>query len=239
MTTFCDLETSPASAKCLKCAVITPIGPGHERLVADAEASVAAAARANPGPFNEVLFLRMPDLEGMHGRSRCRNEGIDHALAKGIDWIFFLDADDLMALDAFASVGHYIQDYDGVFGLIAESKIGSGYVTLRPKQLGPTTNIADILRHDPFLTLQMGHFVRTKAAAAILFDVNMDPGEDFKYYLDLWKQFRCAKIDRFFFVNRRGAHSTGPRSANGAIWRKAVTQVFEEFCSRHSLNTAT
>jgi hypothetical protein len=220
------------------CLVITPIGPGHEILVREAQASVEGAFRANPGPFSHVLFMGLPDRDGAQGRSRRRNEGIDFALANGFEWIFFLDADDLMAGDAFTAAAPHLDGTDAVFGLIAEQKNGAQPM-LRPRQLGPTTALADVLASDPFLSLQMGHFVRTKAAAAIRFDESMDTGEDFKYYLELWQQFRCAKINRVFFLNRRGLHSTGPRSAHGGNWRQAVAQVFAEFCARHAVTLSS
>jgi hypothetical protein len=228
-------EGSPAQIQHLKCAVITPIGPGHGDLVRAAIVSVQEAFRTNRGPFTDVILVPMPDFTGEHGRSRRRNDGIDYALANGIDWIFFLDADDIMAPNAFACLAPYVQEYDAIFGLIAESRVGApDQVKLRTNQLGATTDLSDILRYDPFLTLQMGHFVRTKAAAAIRFDVKMDTGEDFKYYLNLWDQYRCAKINQILFINRRGSHSTGPRSADGGSWRNAVKRVFEEFHSRHA-----
>lgn len=223
----------------LKCGVITPVGPGHEDLANQAQASVEAAFKENPGPFSELIFLRRLDLNGERGRSRSRNDAIDAALAQGVDWLFFLDADDLMAPGAFGSVASYIEETDAIFGLIAEAKFGDeNNINLRANQLGATANICDILFHDPFLTLQMGHFVRTEVAAKIRFDVDMDAGEDFKYYLELWRQARARKIDRILFINRRGAHSSGPRSANGAAWRAAVDRVFDEFCTRHSISVS-
>jgi len=219
----------------LKCAVIIPIGPGHEVVVRSALASVEGAFRYNPGPFTEMIPVPMPDPAGEHGRSKRRNDGIDFALANNIDWIFFLDADDILVADTFASASPYTDDYDAIFGLIAESKVGTPeQATLRPGQLGPTTDLAEILRTDPFLSLQMGHFVRTSAAAAIRFDESMDTGEDFQYYLELWSRYRCAKIDRALFINRRGFHSTGPRSADGGSWRTTVLQLLETFRTNHT-----
>jgi glycosyltransferase involved in cell wall biosynthesis len=177
----------------------------------------------------------MPDLAGEYGRSRRRNDGIDYALANDLDWIFFLDADDVMAPHTFAAASSYIQDYDAIFGMIAESRLDTpGQMKIRENQLGPTTSIHDILQHDPFLTLQMGHFVRTKAAAEIRFDTSLDAGEDFKYYLELWSRYRCAKINHVLFINRRGSHSTGPRSADGGAWRNVVTRLISEFNSHHT-----
>lgn len=221
----------------LRCVVLVPFGPGHKDLVREAQASVEFAFSQNPGPFAEVIVLTLDDSEGKHGRSRRRNDGIAWALANGYDWIFFLDADDLMAANAFGEVTEHIADSEAIFGLIVE-QTGTADPQLRPGQLGATSQLGDILRHDPYLTLQMGHFVRAQSAAAIGFDTEMDTGEDFKYYLELWRRFRCRKIERALFVNRRGLHSHGPRAADGRKWRDAVARVFAEFCSQHSLQVS-
>jgi hypothetical protein len=222
--------SSSAAVASRKCAVIIPVGPGHEVIVRAALASVEGSFRLHPGPFTEMIPVLMPDPNGEHGRSQRRNDGIDYALANGIEWIFFLDADDIAVADTFACATPYIDEYDAIFGLIAESKVTTPQeATLRPNQLGPTTDLADILRTDPYLSLQMGHFVRTRAAAAIRFDTEMDTGEDFKYYLSLWSRFRCAKIDKVLFINRRGFHSTGPRSADGGRWRTTVLGLIQNF----------
>jgi hypothetical protein len=224
--------SSPTSADVLprKCAVIIPVGPGHEVVVRSALASVEGSFRLNPGPFTEMIPLLMPDPAGEHGRSQRRNDGIDYALANNIEWIFFLDADDIAVADTFACASPYIDEYDAIFGLIADCNVTTPQeAKLRPNQLGPTQDLADILRADPYFSLQMGHFVRTAAAAAVRFDTEMDTGEDFKYYLNLWSRFRCAKIDRVLFINRKGFHSTGPRSADGGRWRRTVLELIQNF----------
>jgi len=226
-------NSSSAAVPARKCAVIIPVGPGHEGVVRSALASVEGSFRIHPGPFTDVIPVLMPDPAGEHGRSQRRNEGIDYALSHNIEWIFFLDADDILVADTFACATPYVEEYDAIFGLIAESKVGTPQeAKLRSNQLGPTTDFADILRTDPFLSLQMGHFVRTSAAAAIRFDTAMDTGEDFKYYLGLWDRFRCAKIDKVLFINRRGFHSTGPRSADGTSWRTTVLGLMQDFRAR-------
>lgn len=218
----------------LRCVVLTPVGPGHQALAREAQASVEFAFSRNPGPFAEVHFVTLDDTEGKHGRSQRRNDGIAWAQANGYQWIFFLDADDLMAADALADAAPHVAGSDAIFGMIVEQTEGSE-PKLRPGQLGATSSLIDILRIDPYLSLQMGHFVRTSAAAAIGFDVGMDTGEDFRYYLELWRQFRCRKIECALFVNRRGRHSEGPRSADGQGWRTAVSGVFNAFCARHNI----
>jgi len=224
---------SEESTRPLKCIVITPVGPGHERLAEEARASVQAACETSLGPFSEISFVPLLDTEGKFGRSRRRNDGIRYAMANGFDWIFFLDADDLLLRDAFASVAPYVNTQDAVFGMIAELEAGSTEIKLREKQLGQSTSIADILRVDPMRSIQMGHFVRATVASAIGFDVALDTGEDFKYYLELWRQYRAIKIDKPLFINRIGIHAKGTKSANGWEWRAATNKVFEEFCARY------
>lgn len=214
----------------MKCAVIIPVGPGHDELSREAGASVERAFRENPGPFSEVATFRLNDTKGERGRSACRNLGVERAATDGFEWVFFLDADDVMAPGCFAAVKDHVADRDAIFGLIAETAGDVEAATLRPDQVRATDSFGDILRNDPTLTLQMGHFVRTEIVRGIRFDEAMDCGEDFKYYLDLWFRHRCRKIEEVLFVNRRGRHSTGPRSANGRQWSEAVRGVFGDFC---------
>jgi FkbM family methyltransferase len=82
--------------------------------------------------------------------------------------------------------------------------------------------IEDLLLFDPFLTLQMGHFVRAPVARSVRFDESLDAGEDFDYYLRLWSDYRCTKVAREFFINRHARRSTGPRSASAEDWGTAV-----------------
>ncbi|WP_431855061.1 glycosyltransferase [Azospirillum sp.] len=212
----------------MKCAVITPVGPGHDSDYASCRQSVETAWAANQGPFQALEILPMWDLEGRHGRSARRNDGIDQAVAMGCDWIFFLDADDLMASWAFERFARYADAHDAVWGLICENVYGTDSIAFREGQLPATDRLADILTAHPVHTLQMGHFVRSSAAAAVKFDVAMNCGEDFKYYLALWRSFRCAKVEDVFFINRRGHHSTGPRSADGAAWERAVLDLLRQ-----------
>lgn len=214
----------------MKCAVITPVGPGHEEAYQVCLNSIEAAWNYGHGPFNALEIIPMWDLEGQHGRSARRNSGIGEALALGCDWLFFLDADDLMNMGAFAAFAKYCDRYDAVWGNICENVFGSDQIKLRENQLVATERMEDILVSPPYLTLQMGHFVRAECAASVGFDTTMDTGEDFKYYLGLWSRFRCAKVAEVFFINRRGAHSTGPRSADGAQWNRAVERVVLDYC---------
>lgn len=209
----------------MKCLVITPVGPGHEELADACRQSVRRAVAASTGPFSSILHLAVDDTSGRIGRSAARNLGIGKALETGIDWLFFLDADDLMAESAFSAVQPHIGDYDAIWGQICEIPPESDVPRLRPGQIAAISSFDDLLRHPPYLTLQIGHFVRSALAASIGFDQNLDCGEDFAFYCEEWSRGRCGKIGDVLFINRRGRHSQGPRSADGRLWTAAVESL--------------
>lgn len=207
----------------MKVAVITPVGPGHESVYVECQKSIASAWAKNQGPFKDLILIPQWDLEGSFGRSERRNSGIQQAKDMGCDWLFFLDADDIMTPFAFEDVGKYTSEYDAIWGYICETQFNdASNIKLRENQLRPTAAISDILTTDPFLSIQMGHFVKTSVAVKVGFDESMDTGEDFKYYLSVWRFHKACKTSGVFFVNVRGNHSHGPRSANGRDWRIAV-----------------
>ena len=210
----------------MKLAIITPVGPGHDMLAREALGSIAQAAKHSQGPFDDIKFIRMEDPEGEFGRSLTRNMGVLEAEEAGCEWVFFLDADDLMTDHAFVAMEDYM-NYDAVWGQIYDVKPGENFARRRMEQV-PVDSVKDLLNHDPYLTLQMGHFVRTEIALNNPFNVEMDAGEDFEYYLRLWENYSCIKSDKIFFINRRGLNSQGPRSANGAVWRKSVKKVIQQ-----------
>jgi FkbM family methyltransferase len=211
------------------------VGPGHEYLAEDCIESVEEAFGKEPGPFSEMTVVRVDDTRGLLGRSAARNKGVADAQAQGADWIFFLDADDLMDRGAFGVMRGYHADHDAVWGLICELNQDEESFTVREGQLSSIERLEQVLINDPTLTLQMGHFVRTHVAVATPFDVALNCGEDFDYYLRLWAQFRCRKVATPLFINRRGFHSTGPRSATGRQWQEAVQSIIRARCKTANL----
>ena len=219
----------------MKCAVVVPVGPGHEYLAEDCIESVEEAFAKERGPFSEVTIIRVDDTQGLLGRSAARNKGVADAQTRGAEWIFFLDADDLMDGGAFGVMGAYHADHDAVWGLICELNQDEVSYTPREGQLPSIVRLEQLLVNDPTLTLQMGHFVRASVAAATPFDIALNCGEDFDYYLRLWAQFRCRKVATPLFINRRGFHSTGPRSATGRQWQEAVQSIIRARCETANL----
>ena len=220
----------------MKCAVITPIGPGHERLFHECNKSVQTAIQHSRGPFLEISTIVVNDTLGEKGRSAARNEAVRRAKSANIEWLYFLDADDLLFANAFDLIKSYANEYDAIWGNIVEVLPESNQITLRIPQIVTMHSIKELLLFDPYITLQMGHFVRTEVAVENPFNESMNTGEDFDYYLRVWSKFRCIKIKEPLFINRRGLHSVGPRSADGRHWRIAVEQRVEEYQKRYSVD---
>lgn len=219
----------------MKCAVVVPVGPGHEYLVEDCIESVQEAFATDRGPFAELSVVRVDDTQGLLGRSAARNKGVAEAQKQDAEWVFFLDADDSMHSGAFGVMTGYHADHDAVWGLICELSEDEESYRVRQGQLTSIDQIEQVLVNDPTLTLQMGHFVRTAVAAATPFDIALNCGEDFDYYLRLWSRFRCRKVATPLFINRRGFQSTGLRSASGRQWRDAVQSIIRTRCKAANL----
>jgi hypothetical protein len=154
--------------------------------------------------------------------------GIKQAALHDIDWIFFLDADDLMVPSAFEYVSPYLSKYDAIWGSIWVIEQNKNFARERLYQVPFLYSIEDVLFTDPFVTLQMGHFIKTKAATSTMFKETLDTSEDFDYYIRVWEKFKCIKIPLPFFYNRRGYHSQGPKSATGSEWRQQVEKILRE-----------
>ncbi len=202
----------------ITCAVIIPVGPGHEAIANDCIESVIRASKKR-GKFKKPAVITIDDTLGKYGRSRARNMGVQSA---NTDYVFFLDSDDLMHPKAFKYASQYL-DYDGIWGEIY-SFSGDEPATRRYGQVYPK-DFTELRFYDPTLTIQMGHFVRTEIALEFPFDEDMNTAEDFHYYLRVWKKYKCIKINKPLFYNRRGIHSQGPRSATGREWSEKVKEL--------------
>lgn len=140
------------------------------------------------------------------------------------DWLFFLDADDLMHPKALQAVEPYINEYDAIFGQIVE--MDSGCIRER-YQVPEIPDYRTLLSFDPYLMIQMGHFVRRDVFEKLKFDESMNCGEDWDYFLRLWKEYRATKISEPLMINCKGMHSKGPKSATGQEWVRVVEDMLE------------
>ncbi len=199
--------------------VIVPIGPGHDQIANEAITSVFMARDCHSGVFTDIQVRAIDDTKAKLGRSKARNMAVQESEA---DWLFYLDADDLLHPKAF---DNFMGGFDAIWGRIVEDREGCMLDRFQIPNIG---SFEDLIRYDPYYTIQMGHFIRREVAVKYPFDEEMNTGEDWHYYLRVWKAQKCAKIDKPFMVNRRGRHSTGPRAATGRDWMASVHAQIEK-----------
>ncbi len=210
----------------MDCTIIIPIGPGHQDLSKIALQSVMLASQ-DKGAFDNIHVIMGDDTQGKLGRSYARNKmalgpaedwmmgfttGEDQSQAFEAEWLFFLDADDLMCSEqtygesAFKVAQPYLDDYDCIWGAIYE--FHSANQIFRRKQVDRITTYKAYVKTPAPLSCQMGHFVRRSAFLEIGgFNEDLDVCEDVDLYLREWKELRCIKQEKPLFLNRRGAHS--------------------------------
>jgi FkbM family methyltransferase len=219
----------------MKCCVVVPVGPGHDVLFKECEHSARVAEQHSRGPFDTIEIIAVDDTQGLIGRSSARNQGVERASAAGAEWSFLIDADDLMAENAFAAVAPYIHHYDAIWGQISSIKFGETTATVRKPQVSKISNLIELMVHDPYQSIQMGHLVRTELARAYPFNTALDFGEDFDYYMRVWRHARCVKITEPLFINRIGKSARGPKSGDGLQWRPAVHRVISSYAQNYGL----
>lgn len=216
----------------MDCTVITPVGHGHQELAQQALQSVMMAAQYSPGPFDAIHIVVGDDTNNKRGRSATRNACVKGAASDNghifaeewmmvfsteedpsrvftSDWLFFLDADDVMCSpatygdSAFKVVEPYIEKYDCIWGTIHE--LHSNGQVIKRKQVERITTRKAFVKTPPVLACQMGHFVRREVFLG--FNEELNVCEDIDIYLREWRDLRCIKQEKPLFLNRRGAHT--------------------------------
>lgn len=205
----------------MDCTVIIPVGKGHEQIVNTAIGSVMMAAEEDRGPFENIHILA--GLDDGRGRSATRNTLLKKAVERMLvrstgedpldayrsEWLFFLDADDVMCNEniwgtsPFATVTPYLEDYDCVWGPIVEMDRKNN-IGLRI-QSGVLEGYKDFLFYPVFQSVQIGHFARRSTFPG--FNEELDFCEDVDLYIREWRDLHCVKQEIPLFINRRGHHT--------------------------------
>lgn len=220
-----------------KLTVITPVGPGHANVANEARASVTEAARFSDY-FTQVDHLLIDDSRGELGRSCARNQGI---LQTDAEWIFLLDADDLMLRDALCWFEPPKDDSCvAIFGSIyiqvladkafeGSYKQGDNYVMNALIAQHPLTRgWEDLINSDVIGTISMGAFFRRDALLDNLFLESLNAGEDFEFYLNLFSKFNFRKQSSPLVLARTKVPSAvGPRGYEQLDWKKACLPFVE------------
>jgi glycosyltransferase involved in cell wall biosynthesis len=197
----------------MKLVVITPVGPGHEKIVARAAASVHNAASNNAPWFTHVSHEIIPDHQGKIGRSAARNLAMRKN--KDADWFFFLDADDIMRPDAL----HFCRfDKVATFGAVF---LRAGFTA---DNVHPVT-WETIGKLGARGTLSMGFFL--KASTDIEFDESLDAGEDFDFYMRLpsFEKVKPPLVD----IGRDTPSAGGPRGYERLDWIAVCDRVVKKY----------
>ena len=199
----------------MKLAVITPVGPGHEKPAEQAIASLDKAIEyaRDKGRllFTRIHHVVIDDTEGLMGRSRARNEGMVDT-----DWYFFLDADDRMSREALT-----LNNFDAVATFGAVCLDGCVY----EKNVYPC-GWDEIAKHGATGTLNMGFFCRADVARNLRFNESMDKGEDFDFYMRLPS---FVKIESpLVEIGYHTPSAVGPRGYNEIDWIGVCDKVIRD-----------
>lgn len=220
----------------MRIAIITPIGPGHENLAKDLYASAAKAEM--PDDF-DIDMLAFDDTDGEAGRSTARNVASQSAYEQGFDWLFYVDADDLIDPRAFRILDNAVRvnpELDAIWGEIwaerayVNSKTGTIQST-RPRRFTGCVAPIDDFGHicaqpTPHGVFSVGHFVRAELWYRVGGWIQgWDVGEDHEF------NWACAAHARAFAkLNRRlvhirtyqpsagGPRGYGPQAGESASW---------------------
>ena len=206
----------------LICAVVTPVGPGHDIIFDECTASVKAARENNAGAFNKIEHLRIDDPLGKYGAGKARDVGSREAISLGSDWIFFLDADDVMTPNAFELITPYLDTYDAVWGAVCRLPVGRDNALIEHTAVPVCQNLYSIFNEGLDVCLTESHFMRASKATSVPFESG-DKGTDFLHHaFATWRDHRCVKISRPFAVRREGKASDNTRHLSADTRAEAV-----------------
>lgn len=199
------------------CAVIIPVGPGHEVYAVDAVASAWAAWHLGRGPFTDLAVVVIDDTRGEMGRSAARNRGMDE---NPTDWHFFLDADDQMMPGAF-----------GMVDLSSPATFGAVFTDGRTApENRPCVDRATLLEFGPRGTLSMGCFVR--GDLGLRFNADLDVGEDFDFYLRLPGFTKVS--GPLVNIGYSKPSAGGPRGYVDVSWMAACDEIIRKHKAAHA-----
>jgi glycosyltransferase involved in cell wall biosynthesis len=195
----------------VKCAVVIPVGPGHEALAERAYDSAMAAWKERIPAWSEMLAGLVLDTQGDLGRSAARNFGI--CAARDADWYFLLDADDLM--DPLAFTHPIPAGAKAMFGQMTfqdTNRDGIADDMENANVYGWGKNWRCLMANGARWTLSMGAFFHGPSLRAHLFREDLDYGEDWEFYLSFLAKHDWAKLDvPLAHIGNQHPSAGGPR----------------------------
>ena len=207
--------------------VLIPVGPGHEKLAIDARKSVLDADWPDGWKIDTYV---LEDHKGEVGRGRARNVLTYTAQQEGCDWVFYLDADDLVfpgAFRGFEVAVHVNPDLEAVWGEIWSERAWSAHGEIQMLDVrryrscrSPLSTFEELLAGGPHGNLCMGCFIRPSLWEKVGgFYEDWDVGEDHEFcYACCVHAASWAKLQRRFIKIRNWLPSAhGPRGYDMGI----------------------
>ena len=172
-------------------AFLIPVGPGHQKLVQDAMTSILDASW--PKGWRHDVFT-FDDTAGQFGRSFGRNALAERATREGADWLFFIDADDLLDPDAMVWVQDAITrrpELEAIWGQITRQRAWRGgdglvqrlEVMRSDDDVAPISDFASLLDLPGHSTLRVGNLLVPELFDRVGgFIDRLDVGEDHEFH---------------------------------------------------------
>ena len=184
-------------------AVITRVGSGEDTGFAETASSVQIAADHDRGRFADVSHLRIDDPRDVLGAARARNLGLAQAADVGADWVFFLDAGQMMMPDGFGLVAPALDAYDAIWGSSCLLDADTGNTSLIRKTIPGFESFPILLNQLNESWIGMPHFVKRDRAQSVSFSEDKDIPSELAYVLGLWRGGRCIKTAQPFAAVRQ------------------------------------
>lgn len=218
------------------CAVIIPIAPGCEARAAEAAYSVEFAFQTHPGLFSDVFIIRIDNNDKLEP-SKLIGHGAHLAYQQDIEWLCFLDGNDILYPYAFQNICDSVENHDAIFGLISEQLPDNRGIREQQPQIRKMGCIEDLIFNDPALTLSNSYFVRTQVAVAVGAIAQTD-GE-FGYRLRLWSRYRCCKVDATLSVQRPAEPAVRAATPPSTNTHRQLLDAYINFIAEQCSNAET
>jgi len=185
------------------------------------------------------------DADGKLGEGGARNAGV--RLADGADWVFLLDADDLMAPSAFSIPMPDRGVADAAYGCIRLQRMPSytkqEWATQEPRW-GAGKTWDDLMEKGSDRTICIGGFFRRECLIAHPFREDLFPpacGTDWEFHLSFLAGHAYSKTDSPLVL--LGTHlpsAGGPRGVPSDFdWNKSAVPFFQFWRKRGRIPLST
>lgn len=205
----------------MKIGVVIPVGPGHKEISCIAGATASTLMMAG-----DTRLRLVDDLEGKKGRSAARNQGIREMADWGAEWIFLLDADDMILSGAMTEMVFRKRLFDAIYTPAHVRHLRQGRVAPEIRTASPEPTWEWILEKGPIHSVMMGNFYRTSALLDHPFREDLDHGEDWEHHLSFMAGHSWTVAQRPMVLADTISPSAGGPRGGSKDWAKEAEPFF-------------